>query len=292
LTRSLVLVTIVSSAEERTMGLTAAPGPSDAGDSLPREVEVAVSEQKRRRSRRRAVSILVVGAAVAIGVLVAVRGSSSQQSMGEQGGQRAGWSRSESTASSHLIASHGIFHVGWGLAYADGRVIWELDTAAPVFERRLSLTGAVLLWSGAFGWDAFLRDPVGGLHATLWAEPAARPYEPAAYAVCPSRVSSDGSFSEPVTVNQLPSAAKQILERRPSARAGQVSSGYPPGRLQWKEICVQVDRADLLALMGASGATPPGSQTVVRLGRDADGTTVEVSIHPVMPHGEFIIWGG
>jgi hypothetical protein len=31
---------------------------------------------------------------------------------------------------------------------------------------------------------------------------------------------------------------------------------------------------------------------MVRLGRDADGTTVEVSILPVMPHGEFIIWGG
>jgi hypothetical protein len=292
LTRTLVLVTIVSSAEERTMGLTAAPGPTDAGNSLPDEVEVTVIEQARRRARKRAVLVLILGAAAAIGALVWGRGSSPPQIMAEQGGQHAGWSGAESTASSHLIASHGIFHVGWGLAYADGRVIWQGDTAAVVFERRLSPIGAALFRSGVIGWDDFLRNPAGGLHSSVWAEPGARHHQPAAYAVCPSRSSADGSFSEPIATSQLPAAVKHVLEGRPAARAGQVSGGYPAGPPTWKGTCVQVDRVDLPALVGAGGGTLHGSQTMVRLGRDADGTTVEVSILPVMPHGEFIIWGG
>ncbi|HKX69480.1 MAG TPA: hypothetical protein VJN29_19860 [Intrasporangium sp.] len=289
----MLLVTIVSSAEERTMGLTAAPGPLDASDSLPHAVEVTVIEQARRRARRRAVTVLILGTALAIGALVAGRGSSPPQIRGEQGAQSARWSGADSTATSVLVATHGILHVGWGLAYADGRVIWQGDTAAAVFERRLSPIGSVLLWSGVFGWDAFLRDPVGGLFAGVWAEPSARHHQPAAYAVCPSRVSADGSFSEPIAITQLPRAAKHVLQGRPTARAGQVSSRYPAGSPPiWKGTCVQVDRADLPALVGASGGTLHGSQIALRLGRDADGTTVEVSIHPVMPHGEFIIWGG
>lgn len=237
--------------------------------------------------------VLILGAAVAIGALVVARGSSSSEDSGEPGGPRAGWSGDHSAARSQLVASRGVFHVGWALAYADGRVIWHGDMAAAVFERRLSPVGSTLLLSGAFGWDEFLRNPSGGLPGSAWAEPTARQHQPAAYAVCPIRVSRDGSFSEPIPVSHLPPAARDLLADRPRARAGLVSSGYPAGPPpRWEGTCVQVDRADLPGLVGQGGGTLPASQTVVRLGRDADGTTVEVSILPVMPHGEFIIWGG
>ena len=260
-------------------------------DTPPRAVEDAVIEEARRRARRRRIRQGIVVAVVAAVAAAVVAALGSRQSQPPQGGgdspaaaQDSGVGLTDVSDPSQLLASYGAVHVGWVLVYVDGRVLWYPDHD-PVFERRLTPRGVALIRAGSL-------DP-GDLKGTfdltapagVWVEPEWHEYRASAYAVC-----LWAGVNQPGEVRALPAAAREVLSDAPPARAGHVvAESYEASA--WN--CLRLDRADLAALeRTAARVNRWGSGDEIVFPRSRHGSTLTAFVSPIMPHGEWIAWGG
>ena len=96
--------------------------------------------------------------------------------------------------------------------------------------------------------------------------------------------------NQPGQVRALSSAARNVLSQAPPARAGHVVAESHEASA-WH--CLRIGRADLAALERTAARVnrwTSGDEIVFQ--RSTDGSTVTASVSPIMPHGEWIAWGG
>ena len=261
--------------------------PPDLPDTLPRAVEDAVIQQARRRARRRRITQGVVVALIfaAVVALLRSRDASPPPAAGApNAGQVAGSGLAAADGDS-LVMKWGEIHVGWALVYADGRVLWRPDSP-PVLERRLTATGLAFVKSGAVAWDKFMDDSHSQIPAGAWLDPGAREYRPAAHAVC-----LYAGQNQPTTdVRALPASARAVLTGAPRAPAGHVLAASYSNSM-WN--CLRVTDGELEALRRTAAAGGESTEDEdFTFPPSANGTTVEAFSSPIMPHGEWIAWGG
>lgn len=261
--------------------------PPDLADIPPHAVEDAVIKEARRRARRRRIAqgvVLAMLLAAAVALFGPRDGSPPSGAGAPQAGQVDGSGGGASSNGAQLVMQWGEVHVGWVLVYGDGRALWYPDHG-PVFERRLTPAGLALVRSGAVNWHDFLRASQAVFPANAWFEPASREYRPAAYAVClwvGSNMPGDAS--------DLPAAARALLHDAPRVPAGHVvSASYEADT--WN--CLRLNAADRDELRRTAvrrGDWDWGEDLVFPT--SADGSTVRGELWPVMPHGEWVAWGG
>lgn len=214
-----------------------------------------------------------------------------------------------------VVAEYAEIHVGFVYVYADGRVIWyslpgEHGTAEDrVNEQRLTPEGVDLVRSGGptvhpvlNGPSRFLAQADGSLLpaevfdvAGAWADPEIRPYVPDRYAVCA------GDPAEAMTL--LPESAADLLrgkERTFEHEAG-LGGNIPP------TTCFEVTTEEARALgqiltetLGWSfvgGAVhwsrfDPGADPFGFDPSDWAGMGIDIGFRPLLPHGQWVEWGG
>ncbi len=263
----------------------------------------------RHRVRRRRTVVLVVSAAVALvaAVGIAVVGGH----VGAAGELARAGERSPAGAAAdgervEVLDAWAVLHEGWVLVYADGRVIWFPESGSTLYaehtrdvmlERRLSADGLARFESGDLSaadvdvvWPAPLPDD-------LWASADFRPFTPSAYAICAWQGGEGprGWMHVAGVLDELPPVARSVLRgtERPF-------TGYEFDAFQVPD--------ELLGPVTCFGVTPPAAEVVVGLSErpsqryraEGDlltftsrlGDPITLVILPVMPHGQFVIWGG
>ena len=209
-------------------------------------------------------------------------------------------------------------HVGWVLVYGDGRVIWYADLRATatdeipgeafrysLIERRLSPLGRDHLEEGTLSLEELLRgDGQIHLREELWADPAARGYEPARFAVCYA-VDPRMSVAATAAVPVLPQPAQPLLAGKEHTYTATPLTGTAwPLNPECSELSADeaVTVGQVLMFAGAvipldRGVTPasPPAITEVRaldtlvypLGPDR---AAHVAFFPILPHGDYVGW--
>lgn len=266
------------------MALTAPPVYHDI--PLPPAIEDAVIKEARRRARRRRVAQgLVMTLLLAAGAsLIGSRFDPPPSGAETQVGQVDDSGLGPAPEGSHLVVKWGAVHVGWVLAYADGRLLSYRDSG-PVWERWLTPAGLALATTSAVNWDQFLHVTQSMFPASAWLDPAPREYRPSAYAAC-----LWAGPNQPADRSALPTAARSLLKDAARPPAGHVvSASY--GADTWNCLRVTAAELDSLRQIAARDGNWDSGEELV-LPPSADGSYVSADIWPVMPHGQWIPWGG
>ena len=293
------------------MTVSAPPHRSDSEASAGPDRGEALIEEARRhaRARRRlsagiAIAVAIVAvSAVAVSLAAAGAGSSSDRgrAVDADAGARAAVAPA---AEAEVVTSWGRIHEGWVLVYADGRVIWYPDAHAglaegmsrsAIVERRLTTDGLRLVRSGAiqvgdFNWADLVPSDV-------WAEPRYRPYVPAVYAVC--RWEQDelsGTWADATTIlGDLPPAVRALLRDTHRTFSGFSFLAMTPPEVQEPTTCFA------LTTRAADDLVRLSYEPTLRYRKEGDRLTfvdpentlvTTMWILPVMPHGQFVLWGG
>jgi hypothetical protein len=213
-----------------------------------------------------------------------------------------------------VIAQYGKIHTGFVFVYSDGRVVLFADGSGTLMERRLTQGGLDLVRSGFVSVTTSLAYH---LPDSAWAEPEFRPYAPSSYAICdwtenypmdPSRVGS-----------RVPAPAQALLRgKERTYDQAMIFTKIDAGLGEWPPVvCSEVtaDEAhilvDLLADAGFetdwNGPEPtflePGSDRgyMRRSARSGAATEadlqepmeeVSLGFDPILPHGNWVNWGG
>ena len=279
----------------------------DPGEAL---IEEARQRARARRRRYRMLGILVsIAAAAAIAATAAVMGSGPSPADPPVLDSPAGAGAPVAdppVADATLVASWGAIHEGWVLVYGDGRVIWYPDAGAgwypdsgvgryAIVERRLTPAGLELVRSGALGVGQFNRAAL--VPADVWAEAEWRPYVPAEYAVCHwEQGDTSGQWVAASAVfAELPPAARTLLRdrQRPFTGFSFAPAKDPPGLLGPVEcFALTTDEADQLVEVSYRPDVQRYQDEGTFLRFVGERLVIEMSITPVMPHGEFVLWGG
>ena len=279
---------------------------SDELNALIREAQ----ERARRRRRRRWTGV-VAAAVVAAGTLVgfsSIGGSPPSEAMpdvtsGVPGEPTAG--ADSQGSSSTIVAEWGEFRVGWVLVYGDGRVIAHFDDGLTVsgtygygpFERHLTPQGLQLVLEGDIPVATLIKSMPLYDVGDVWADPRIAHYVPSTYAICPSLIEPTpydvAHADRSVLLSQAPVAAQQLLLGNERTFAG---DGSLPTWDCW-EVTPSTARAlvDVLRDPNYDGffATDPvlGRPEVTGF-KTAQGSIVMLPLTPVLPHGNFVRWGG
>lgn len=203
-----------------------------------------------------------------------------------------------------LIDSWGRVHEGWVLVYDDGRVLWYPDAGAgmargmsryAIVERRLTTEGLELVRSGALGSGQFNRSEL--VPADVWAEAEWRPYVPAEYAVCHvAEGSPDDYWADASSVfAELPPEARTLVRDRQRQFTGfSFNPAFDlPEILEPVEcFALTTDEADSLVEVSSRPDVRRFHESGTYLRFVGERLVVEMWITPVMPHGQFVLWGG
>lgn len=296
------------------MAVTEAPYQTDSTDSdssfRPDPGEALIEEARQRararRSRYRRVGILVsIAAVAAIAATAAVMGTGPSpvdrpvvDSPAGAGAPVADPPVRDAT----LVASWGRIHEGWVLVYEDGRVIRYPDAGAglvvdqsryAIVERRLTPAGLELVRSGAIVVSQFVE--YARMPEDVWAEAKWRPYVPAEYAVCHWDQSAGRLSAASSVFAELPPAARALLRdrQRPFTGFSFNPTNEPPGVLGPVEcFALTTDEADRLVEVSSRPDVQRYRDEGTYLRFVGERLVVEMWIQPVMPHGEFVLWGG
>jgi hypothetical protein len=311
------------------MGTSAPPLPEYLYEPVEQEDRFeALIKEARRRTRRRRVFYGVVIAMIAAGLVAYMAPGDAPPA--ENAAPKA---QSEPPAppaitfdgdASSLVAKWSEYHVGFVLAYGDGRVIWASDVGATaideiggagLMERRLSPAGRELFASGAVPLEAVLRGD-GQVHRRdeLWIDPTMRAYVPENYAACywletPPDQWVERMDNASVALPRLPQSAQSLLAGKEETYAGTplaYTAGWPA--IECSELTAQeaVTVSQVLAFSGAmvfAGFTPeviyapPPSIDTPRdfqtlMYAPSSDQAVSVSFWAIMPHGDLVRWGG
>lgn len=308
------------------MTITAPPRPPQPCDSVDwADPEVLIAEARRRARRRRRRY-----AAVAVALLALVA-TSFMVIFGRPGPSESPPPEPPPTLpippdpddAASIVAKFGEFHGGWVLVYADGRVIKhsdsEVNNTDEMFERRLTANGLDLIRSGAIELRALLPWPPladSRLPADTWAEPEFKPYGPSRYAACLNRypeLAGVGPGQTADLMGRLPTAALPLLRGIDLrtynnidlvARLAVRDFAEPPVE------CFEVSTGKAIVLFKTLRRAGFASEAWV----DGDGKShswsrwagtvpapcagveqpaeIGVCFHPILPHGEWVVWGG
>ena len=275
----------------------------DPGEAL---IDEARQRARTRRKRFTWVGILVsIAAVAAITATVAVSGSGSSTAgrpVVDAAADAGAPFAEPSVGDAALVASWGGFHAGWVLVYDDGRVIWYPDAGAgmaegmsryAIVERRLTPEGLGLVQSGALSPGKFNRSAL--VPADVWAEAQWRPYVPAEYAVC--HWEQDGLTGRWVAAStvlaELPPAARTLLRDSQRQYTGFAFNFETPERQAAVEcFALTTDEADSLVEVSYRPDVRRYRAEGAGLRFVGERLVVGMQIMPVMPHGEFVLWGG
>jgi len=197
-----------------------------------------------------------------------------------------------------------MIHAGWVLVYADGRVIWYPDAGAglgegmsryAIVQRRLTTDGLRLVRTGAIRVQDFNQADQVPTH--VWAEAGYRLYVPAEYAVCgwEQGEQSGGWVDATSVLGDLPPAVRALLRGTHRTFSGFSFLDLTPPELRESTTCFA------LTTEAAEDLVRLSYQPTLRYRRDGDWLTfvdpekalvTGMQILPVMPHGQFVLWGG
>jgi len=264
----------------------------------------------RHRVRRRRTAVVLASATVAaLGAMtIALVGGSigAARDLGSSEAPAAAAAAAADGEAVELLDSWAAPNAGWVLVYADGRVIWFPESGSTLYaehtrdvmlERWLSGDGLARFRSGELSaadvdlaWPAPLPD-------TVWAGAEFRPYAASAYAICAWQGGDGprGWMHVAGVLDELPPVAQSVLRGTEREFTGYEFDAFPvPDELLGPVTCF--------------GVTPPAAAVVVGLSDrpsqqyrvEGDlltftsrlGDPVTLVILPVMPHGQFVVWGG
>ncbi|RZS63580.1 hypothetical protein EV187_3488 [Agromyces ramosus] len=270
-----------------------------------------ISDARRRRRRRRrrtgyTIALAASAVAVALGAATLFGGGGSDPIRVAAGPAGSAWfSGTEREAG--VVARWSRIHMGWVYVYEDGRLLWHPDRIPGIVEQHLSPQGLELVRSGELTPFSFLID-WGSVPAGAWSDRMPVEYLPTHYAMC--RL-GDGGDAEPFVdvgdlVPRLPATLQPILagtERRFTDRNAGMSFVPDPSAMASARgtECFVVTRATATAVwatarpidgVGATAGEVPQSEPALGVLTTTDGAEVEMAIHPVLPHGGWIAWGG
>jgi hypothetical protein len=261
-------------------------------------VDAVIEEARQRCRRRRGTYGAAVALVTLVGVVlfVAVEGTTSST-----GGSPALPARSGlPVQKASLVAHFSKMHVGWVLVYDDGRVTWqpELPGRASRFsivERRLTPVGLDLVRSGAVEPGAFLQSTESSLPASLWADHAIRRYVPSTYAVC---YWEKGRLRDATrVVGRLPARASALLRGKERTYNIDFFLAPPQGTpVECSELTTAEARTLRRTLYGAGFFPSAGDGNSISFTVPARGVgepaKIGMWLKPILPHGEWISWGG
>lgn len=268
-------------------------------------IEEARQRAQTRRRRYRRISILAsIATAGALVVTLTVMGSGGSPI--EEHVADSPWAAGAPVAEppvrdATLVASWGVIHSGWVLVYDDGLVLRYPDSGAwvaegmssyAIAERRLTPAGLELIQSGAL--------PISQLNVALipadaWAEANWRPYVPAEYAVCHWDQSAGQWTAASELLAELPPVAQTLLrDRQREFRAFSFHPAFTPPDILAPAECfaLTTDQADHLVRVSYRPDFRRYRAEGTILQFVGERGVVEMLITPVMPHGEFVEWGG
>jgi hypothetical protein len=269
--------------------VTASPRPPLPRDPVERDDPEALIEEARQRARRRR---RLYGAAAALLALLGIvlfaslgRPEPSQSAAADPAALPVATDDEAAT----LVAHWGEIHVGYVLVYGDGRVIVYPDLHAVIpgpfdwsaewnpgfeglLERRLTADGLDLVRSGAVQPSAFLPDErvVGAagtesktsLPAGTWADPGFTPYVASRYAIC----DWERGASAEAALGRFPASVRPLLR-------GKEQTYTNPGLFMAPELapreCFEVSAEESRFL-----------------------EALDLVVVPVLPHGDYVAWGG
>jgi hypothetical protein len=303
------------------MTVAAPPRPPRPSDPVERDDPEALIEEARQRTRRRrrryaAAATVLVLIGVALSIVFARPGPSQDASAGLP----APAATPDQDAGATLIAHYERFHVGYVLAYGDGRVIWQFATGpvmSPLLERHLTPDGVELVRSGAmwigtlfgegtvslcagdrrprvsFGWLRYCDPNFPRAPAGSWADSAIGTYEPSRWSI--------GALSES-EIGRFPAAAQAVLRGAERATYNNVFLLYPdmPDMPTFPTESIELTTAELnvirmalidegIPLVSDSSVSDPNapvggpfvSPSWIKLGN-----TLNLFPSPILPHGE------
>jgi hypothetical protein len=289
------------------------PGPRDLVGWAEPEALIAEARQRARRRRRRYAAAVAVLALLATSFIVVFGRPGPSQSLSPDPPPTLPVPPDPDKAAS-IVAKFGKLHVGWVLVYGDGRVI-KYDEAGDVFERRLTANGFNLVRSGAIELRALLPWPPLAdrrLPSDTWADRKSKPYVASRYAACFSEGQDDGLLgSRPghatEAVGRLPATGRQLLrgkERTYSnidlvARLAVPDLDLPDPPVECFEVSTEEARVLFRTLRRAGfafgfadGAHPWAGAPNGPCGGIEQPAEIGVCFWPILPHGEWVVWGG
>jgi hypothetical protein len=318
------------------MGTSAPPLPEYLYEPVEQEDRFeALIKEARRRARRRRLFYGVMIAVIAAGLVAYVAPSDAPPA--EDAAPKPQSEPPEHVVTfdgnaTSLVGQWAELHVGYVLAYGDGRVIWMPDAEATLaayatdepsggtygfwpIERRLSAFGRDLVASGTVQLEELLHGD-GAVHRrdALWTDSTAHPYNAEKFAACywlgaPPNLYTESVSSATLGLPRLPPPAQALLTGREHAYPGTPISDNDFGLLNIECSELAADEtlyaARVLAFSGAvvlAGMTPEvifatptidGLRNLPQLvyAPNTDGE-VSVGFSPIMPHGDFVLWGG
>lgn len=282
--------------------MTIAARPSRAGAEPPRlvdpdeeaaAVEVLIAEARARARRRRRWYTLAILAAL-IGAMVVVSSGRADAPADRLPMDAPAPSSPAVPAGQHdlarVVASDGVYHLGWVIVYGDGRVIVGHETEP--LERRLTAAGLDLVRSGAIA-PMDLLFPSSSLPEDIWADSTIRSYQPTRYAACP-----EGPGTAPAPARApLPAAAQALLRGREHTYTNvDVVSRPDSGPFAVAECSeLSADEAALLVGILHDAGFSDFDQlrtTIMTCGGLGPSKDVSICVNAVLPHGSWVLWGG
>ena len=290
------------------MTVTAPPRPPATGDPVDwgdPEALIAEARQRARRRRRRYAAVVAVLALLATSLIVVFGRPDPSQSLSPEPPRTLPIPPDPDDAAT-IVAKFANFHAGWVMVYGDGRVIRHSDLVSggsgDMFERRLTATDLDLVRSGAIGVGAILR--TAPLPADTWADPEFKPYVPSRYAACLDPGNPDGFLGirpghATALLGRLPAAAQPLLRSKEHTYSNVLFSPSGPPvecfEVSTEEALVLYETlddpgfwldGDGEAVAGWSGVAPGPCGGLEQL------AAIGVCLMPILPHGEWVAWGG
>ena len=262
----------------------------------------ALIEEARQRARRRRRAYAAAAAAVAlIGVSLAMVFGRPESSQSAASDPYALPVAPDDETAATIVARWGRIHEGWVLVYGDGRVIvypeqyayalpsgglstyaYDGEPWEPLLERRLTTDGLDLVRSGAVRATALFkftatefdnRPPASwgalpSLPAGVWADRDFKPYVPSRFAICDLGTGA----SADAALHRFPASARALLRGKEKTYTNPGLFLKPQNRGIFPVECFEVSAKDARALetLGLEGARA----------------------WPVLPHGDYVGWGG
>jgi hypothetical protein len=296
------------------------PQPHDPGEWANPEALIAEARQRAWRRRRRYAAVVAVLALVAASVIVVFGRPEPPQSLSPEPPPTLLVPPDPDDAAL-IVAKFGKIHVGWVVVYADGRVIEygsngqcsDCDerseyAGGDLFERRLTANGLNLVRSGTIPPRFLLSgrqvyDPA--IPADTWADPEFKPYLPSRYAAC-----FDPGNPEEI-VGRLPAAARPLLRGKELRTHSNIDPYFPD--LAWPPAeCFEPSTEEAIVLYKTlrragfafewSGGEklvpadewPPPWAGAPRgpCGGVEEPAEISVCFMPILPHGEYVDFGG
>jgi hypothetical protein len=191
--------------------------------------------------------------------------------------------------SGEIVADFGEIHFGWVFVYADGRVLWSPDTD-DIFEIQLTAEGLGLVRSGALPIETFI-----GRYAPFPAEavedPQIRLFIPSNYAIC---YWQDGEVDASQVVDLLPASTQPLLrgkERTYTPVGGLTYLHASPPSVECHGVTTDEAR-QLDALFEAAGIEADSLLGPSFNPAGGDWNGIGIQFTPLLPHGQWVPWGG